>query len=432
MKILLINNNPVVSRLTALSARKEEIDIDEIKNIGDLSSQKYDIVFVDADSWGSEVDTLLSKKLNVEKKVLFYAQDDTDDKSAYDITILKPFLPSEVSAVIRAVEESKVRNEASIASQPISTESPSKLNLDESKKEELLTLDLDMDEKKPDIELNEEFASVEKDKEISFDEKLEEAFPLSMDDELFMKDESKESFLSTEKADKEEDLFKLELNDDKLSLEDDLFEKDTTDGDDLLDFDFDKSDEIDFEDLNLVKPVSNEKSVEDKKVTTEVQKVVESEPKIEAQEEVKVEEMEIDTIEPLKEEPKAKMKLDAIEVFEEPKKEIKVEVETMSDKTKILDENEITTIKNILDNKDESVKDLSEVMSKPEEIATTLLSSEFDEKVKVEKKKDKKSKDSLAPSSLLIEALSSMPIENLRELLAGAKVNVSIKFPKVK
>jgi len=426
MKILLINNNPVVSRLTALSARKEEIDIDEIKNIGDLSSQKYDIVFVDADSWSSEVDTLLSGKLNVEKRVLFYAQDDIDDKSAYDITILKPFLPSEVSAVIRNVEESKMESERTPTPPPTSIDAPIELNLNESKKDELLPLDLDMDEKKPEIELTEKVTLVESDKEISFDEKLEEAFPLNiegMDDELFIKDESKETLLSTsiEKIDKEEDLFKLELNDDKLTLEDDLFEKDTTDGDDLLDFDFDKSDEISFEDLNLVKSITDEKSIEEKKVTTEVQKVVEDEPKEVVEKELKIEELNIDTLETVKDKPK-----------EELKREIEVEVETMSDKTKILDENEITTIKNILDNKDESVKELSEVMSRPEKVVTTLLSSEFDEKVKVEKKKEKKSKDSLSSSSLLIEALSSMPIENLRELLAGAKVNVSIKFPKVK
>ena len=33
MKILLVNSNPVVSRLTALSARKESVKLDEIKDI---------------------------------------------------------------------------------------------------------------------------------------------------------------------------------------------------------------------------------------------------------------------------------------------------------------------------------------------------------------------------------------------------------------
>jgi len=106
MKILLINNNPVVSRLTALSARKEDIKIDEIQEVTELNSANYDIVFVDADSLTKDVRDVISENLKTQKSVLFYADGDEEEKDSFDISILKPFLPSEVSAVIRSVEAS--------------------------------------------------------------------------------------------------------------------------------------------------------------------------------------------------------------------------------------------------------------------------------------------------------------------------------------
>ena len=35
-------------------------------------------------------------------------------------------------------------------------------------------------------------------------------------------------------------------------------------------------------------------------------------------------------------------------------------------------------------------------------------------------------------TNVLSQTLAAMPVENLRELLSGAKVNITIKFPKSK
>ncbi len=45
MKILLINTNPVVSRLTALSARKEGVELDEVRDVSEIDNiDIYDII----------------------------------------------------------------------------------------------------------------------------------------------------------------------------------------------------------------------------------------------------------------------------------------------------------------------------------------------------------------------------------------------------
>lgn len=67
MKILLINSNPVVSRLTALSARKEEIQVEEVQNINEVKNSKYDIVFVDSDSFNKNIENSISN-ITAQKK----------------------------------------------------------------------------------------------------------------------------------------------------------------------------------------------------------------------------------------------------------------------------------------------------------------------------------------------------------------------------
>jgi len=360
MKILLINNNPVVSRLTALSARKENIEIDEIQEVTELNSDSYDIIFVDADSLSKDVHEAINKSIKVQKSVLFYADGDEEEKSTFDLTILKPFLPSEVSAVIRSVEES-----SSVEKQDSITEEKNFDILDDSKesnKDELFTLN----------DLTDEVT----DSKDTFDSKLEEAFPLkinTLDDELF---EDKKEIKEDKKVEaiKDEDLFDLDLNEDSLIVED---EPSTTE---ILDFEVEKDDfKLDSIEEELVSKVEDEHALvlEDDKNKQE-EKVTE-----------KVEEVNEKVLE-----------------------------------TKILDENEIENIKGLLS------EDVSDEVSL-EELMPTAPVIENDKKEK-KKKSKKEKKSSELESGVLFDTLASLPVENLRELLAGARVNISIKFPKAK
>jgi len=394
MKILLINNNPVVSRLTALSARKEEIEIDEIQEVTELSSDKYDIVFVDADSLSKDVSDIISENIKVQKKVLFYAQDDKEENKSFDMTIAKPFLPSEVSAVIRSVEESDLKVQEKSALQ---ADENYDLFADkqEEKKEELFDLDDDI------LDLP-EVASVEKkenlledlekvnapSEEENFDKKLKEAFPLKnseLEENLFDEPEIKADDISLKNKD---DLFELDLNDDKLSLDEELFaeepkieskkehEKSEISSDnELLDLDFDKNDELDF---------SSEK-------------------------------VELSSDNLLNEESKNEQKEP---MSNRPNEEV----------TKVLDASEIANIKDILEDDTNENMELSDLMTSAAPAMSAV--EPIEEKVEKKKKSKKVKETAVLDSDVSLETLANLPIESLRKLLAGARVNITIKFPK--
>ena len=412
MKILLINNNPVVSRLTALSARKEDIEIDEIQEMTELNATKYDIVFVDADSLSKDVENAISDNINAQKKVLFYAQDDREDSSSFDMSILKPFLPSEVSAVIRSIDESEIeeieiKEEKAVsenipeAKEPEVEKSVEEKHFDvlaevqETKRDELFDLDLSPVKQAETDELTEALDKIDLTDEMSpesFDAKLQEAFPaksIDLDDELFtdITDDS------DKKLDEKLELFEIDLNDDKTSLNEELFvDEKKESSDELFDFDFEKSEELDFEKLDNV-DVKIENNIEEEKTendtaTTEASEIEVS--KVEEKEEVQ---------------------------------------------TQVLDESEISNIKDLLENKEEVVEnvELEDLMATATPVMATENIYMEDSKEEKELKKEVSSDDTVnIDSNTAVETLGNLPIESLRELLAGARINISIKFPKAK
>ena len=374
MKILLINNNPVVSRLTALSARKEDIEIDEIQEVTELNSDTYDIVFVDADSWTRDVRDVISENIKTQKSVLFYADGDEDEKASFDLSILKPFLPSEVSAVIRSIEE----NTEEVAS-TLSEEKNFNI-LDDAKLEnrnELFDLDGldDVEEKKEEVALSLDENLDLKVEDVNFDEKLEDAFPVKIDT---LDDDLLENELNIEKSKEKEvdDLFDLDLSDEIPSLDDDLFAEDTK------------------------------------------EKAFDTLDKVELNDDVLEVKNEIDETSSL-------LSLDDELVLEPVKKE-----------TQILDELEIENIKGILseDNSDDmTLEDLMPAMAVVPTIdpTDTKEATDTQENKKEEKLEEESAKTLDMDANVLAQTLTAMPVENLRQLLAGAKVNIQIKFPKL-
>jgi len=381
MKILLINNNPVVSRLTALSARKEDIQIDEIQEVTELSSDKYDLVFVDADSWSKDVRDVISENIKMQKSVLFYSDGDEDEKSSFDISILKPFLPSEVSSVIRSVQEDSVSEPDEESGHFDFVEEGKSLDKDD-------LFDLDLDDKKQELTAIVDDVTSQTG---SFDEKLAEAFPAkksSLDDEL-LDDKTKveldfdEEIELGEKSEskKEDELFDLTLSDELPSLEDDLFSDDKKEKEEKEKVLLKKSEEPDsFEDFELDDLVLEPSN----KQTDELEDLLNDEP----------------------------LEFDAVE-------EKEVEEKPVEETTQVLDIDEIEKIKGILteDTSDEvSVENIAPVKEKEPII---------EEQVK------ELSADALKlDSNTLTNTLTSMPVEALRELLAGARVHIKIKFPE--
>jgi hypothetical protein len=97
MKSLLINSNPVVSRLLELCTREKGVHLDEVKLVSLIEKSTYDILFVDIDSYDESMAKLLEDK-SIFKKVLFSSDGKTVD--GFDVTIEKPFLPLQVIKII--------------------------------------------------------------------------------------------------------------------------------------------------------------------------------------------------------------------------------------------------------------------------------------------------------------------------------------------
>ena len=102
MKILLLNTNPVVSRLVSLCLRDTETMLDEVSRIGEIAGTSYDIVFVDDACYDSEVAAFLGA-MHVGQIVFFSSRDSGEEiGSGFDTVIKKPFLPSQIQQVIES------------------------------------------------------------------------------------------------------------------------------------------------------------------------------------------------------------------------------------------------------------------------------------------------------------------------------------------
>lgn len=104
MHILLINTNPVVSRLMRLCIKEEKARLDEVSSLDNVANESYDIVFID-DLLYNETSHDLLQRIDHNKLVLFSAQKDIEVPSFIDEVIKKPFLPSRVIEVIESMDE---------------------------------------------------------------------------------------------------------------------------------------------------------------------------------------------------------------------------------------------------------------------------------------------------------------------------------------
>lgn len=106
MNILLINTNPVVSRLIALCIRDEDTVLEEVADMSTVKLDSYDIVFVDDAAYISEVQNAVKNVLSGKRILLSGKQSIVSDLEDFDEVIRKPFLPSQITAVIERFPKS--------------------------------------------------------------------------------------------------------------------------------------------------------------------------------------------------------------------------------------------------------------------------------------------------------------------------------------
>ena len=137
MHILLVNTNPVVSRLIALNTRDDTaIEVDEINGSEMIPGEWYDVVFLDEKCCDAEVMGAYLQKVRAERKILFSSRKENNIEGI-DRVIMKPFLPSEITTVLQSIlqhKEMAVKEELLL---PVESEEVN----ENSGKEEILILD---------------------------------------------------------------------------------------------------------------------------------------------------------------------------------------------------------------------------------------------------------------------------------------------------
>ncbi|SFZ97484.1 Highly acidic protein [hydrothermal vent metagenome] len=100
MNILLINNNPVVSRIISLCMRDEVYNLEEVETLSSTNLNRYDILFVNDDSYDLQCKDKLEEMTFSKKVFLLSKEHSMETIEDFDEVINKPFLPSQISSLL--------------------------------------------------------------------------------------------------------------------------------------------------------------------------------------------------------------------------------------------------------------------------------------------------------------------------------------------
>lgn len=95
MKILLLNDNPVVTKLVTLSAQKTDDEVEAAHSVEEVPSGEYDLLVIDDALYNEEDFDALNEKIHY-KKSLFVCSRESDKSGDFSATIKKPFLPTDL------------------------------------------------------------------------------------------------------------------------------------------------------------------------------------------------------------------------------------------------------------------------------------------------------------------------------------------------
>jgi hypothetical protein len=95
MNILLINKNPVVSKLITLSSKKNGDNVVEINKIEDIQFSEYDVVFVDNDFTKAKDIKKIKEQINYRRLGAIIPRTEKEN-DLFDFFIKKPFLPTDL------------------------------------------------------------------------------------------------------------------------------------------------------------------------------------------------------------------------------------------------------------------------------------------------------------------------------------------------
>lgn len=104
MKILLLNDNPVVRKLVALSAQKTKDDLNVVWSVDEIEDTEYDLLIVDDAHYSDEVMAALQEKISYKTSLLMATRGNATP-AGFDKVINKPFLPTDLVELFATIEK---------------------------------------------------------------------------------------------------------------------------------------------------------------------------------------------------------------------------------------------------------------------------------------------------------------------------------------
>jgi uncharacterized membrane protein len=105
MRILLLNDNPVVRKLVALSAQKTKDDLHVVWSVDEIEHEAYDLLIVDDAQYSDEIMDSINHKIKY-KTSLLMATRGSIIPAGFEKVINKPFLPTDLVDLFSAIEKS--------------------------------------------------------------------------------------------------------------------------------------------------------------------------------------------------------------------------------------------------------------------------------------------------------------------------------------
>jgi len=228
MRLLLLNNNPAVSRLIKLSVDKVGYAMDEFDDYGLVPLTNYDVIMVDNELYDEAELKALSEQVHCEY-FLYICQRGSEKPALMNVSLEKPFLPTDFLTLLE-----KVKNVIASTKSHEEEEEDHNILVEESKEE---TFDIDnidtfgVDSASVDEMSSLEELSLEEDEDSlmaldSLDEETEEQNIPTFDLDTKEEDALDLAFIKGSDKDATDDLSLSEFDFDDISSEDEAEEED--------------------------------------------------------------------------------------------------------------------------------------------------------------------------------------------------------------
>ncbi len=103
MRLLLLNNNPAVSRLIKLSVDKVGYELDEFEDYGLIPLKNYDVIMVDNESY-DEMELANICEQRECNYILYISQRGSKKPELANVALEKPFLPTDFLALLEKIK----------------------------------------------------------------------------------------------------------------------------------------------------------------------------------------------------------------------------------------------------------------------------------------------------------------------------------------